>query len=104
MISLVLTLDPRELKNPDLDLRYVVPDMLTAQSHANINDNGFDYEDREGDSAPLMAIFLTANDLNSARSTITNFVLHERVLENDLSQAAMLYLEEEGNRSEIPFV
>ena len=45
MNSLVLTLDPKKLRNPDLDLRYVVPDLLTVRSNGNVRDNGYDYEE-----------------------------------------------------------
>ena len=47
MKNLVLTLDPEKLQNPDLDLRYVIPDLLSARSDGNIRDNGYDYEDQE---------------------------------------------------------
>lgn len=103
MKHLVLTLDPEKLQNPDLDLRYVIPDLLSARSDGNIKDNGYDYENQENPNSPLLAIFLTATDLPAALTTIGQLVLNEEVLGNDLSSAAVLYLEEESSRSQIPF-
>jgi hypothetical protein len=53
---------------------------------------------------PLLVIFLTANDLSLAIATIFQFIRHERVLGNDLSSAAALYIEKEGIRSNVPFI
>jgi hypothetical protein len=47
MNSLILTLDPEKLENPDLDLRYAIPDLLKVQSEGNIDDNGYDYENQD---------------------------------------------------------
>lgn len=102
MNSLVLTLDANKLVNPDLDLRYAVPDLLSAQSNGNIHDNGYDYEDQENNSDPLLAIFLKVSDLSSAIATISHVVQHELVLGNKLFMAATLYLETEGARVQIP--
>ncbi|NHQ85572.1 hypothetical protein HA050_05500 [Iodobacter sp. HSC-16F04] len=104
MNSLVLTLDPDKLKNPDLDLRYAIPDLLKAQSKGNIDDDGYDYEDQDNQTNPLLIIFLTANDLSLAMATIIQFIRHERVLGNDLSSAAALYIEKKGVRSKVPFI
>lgn len=89
MYSLVLTLDAHELVNPDLDLRYAIPDLLSAQSNGNIHDNGCGYEDQEN-SDPLLAIFIKVSDLSSAIATISHVVQHELVLGNKLFMAAAL--------------
>jgi hypothetical protein len=65
MEKLVLKLDAAKLKNPDLDLRYVIPDLLTECSNGNIKDNGYDYEDQENPNSPLIAIFLTVVNLSN---------------------------------------
>jgi hypothetical protein len=104
MNSLVLMLDAEKLEKPDLDLRYAIPDLLSAQSNGNIHDNGYDYEDNENQSSQLLVIFLIVGDLLSAIATISHIVQHEIVLGNNLSLAATLYIEKEGSRSQIPFV
>ncbi len=95
MNSLVLTLDAEKLENPDFDLRYAVPDLLSARSNGNIYDNGYDYEDQENQNAPQSAVFLNVADLHSAIATISHVVQHESVLSNNLSLSATLYVVEE---------
>ena len=45
IVVFVIRLNPRELTNPDADLRYVIPDLLQTGSAGRVQDNGFDYED-----------------------------------------------------------
>jgi hypothetical protein len=101
MTDLVLTLNPQQLENPDLDLRYVVPDLMSARSNGNIRDEGYDYEDQQGSSSPLMAIFLSVIDLPAALKTIGQVLSDEDVLGNRLAPAAALYLREGSSRSPI---
>jgi hypothetical protein len=103
MKNLVLTLDPDKLQNPDLDLRYVIPDLLSTRSDGNIKDNGYDYEDQESKISPLLAIFLIATDCPAALKVINTLVLGEEVLGNKLFSAAALYIEENNCRTKIPF-
>lgn len=103
MKTLVLTLDPGKLENPDLDLRYAIPDLLAERSGGNIKDNGYDYENQENPNSPLLAIFLTTTDLASAIKKISQLLLNEEVLGNQLSSAAALYIEENGSRTPISF-
>lgn len=42
-MQLVISLDPGSLANPDLDLRYEVPDLLVRESKGAFSDNGYDY-------------------------------------------------------------
>lgn len=104
MTNLVLTLDPELLSNPDLDLRYAVPDLLAARSNGNIKDDGYDYEDQEGAGGPLLAIFLSVDDLPAALKTIGQVVGKEEVLENNLAPAAALYVRDGSSRSLISFL
>jgi hypothetical protein len=104
MTNLVLTLDPEKLANPDLDLRYIIPDLLAERSNGNIKADGYDYEDREENPAsPLMAIFLIAENLPSALKDIGQLLVGEEVLGNHLSQGAVLYIEQNGSRTSIAY-
>ncbi|UUZ54170.1 hypothetical protein LP419_38205 [Massilia sp. H-1] len=102
MKNIVLTLDPGLLENPDLDLRYAVPDLLAARSNGNVKDNGYDYEDQEDSSGPHLAIFLVVNDFSAALALIKQVVLTEVVLENDLAPAAALYIQDGALRKKVP--
>ncbi|WP_338845591.1 hypothetical protein V8J88_17885 [Massilia sp. W12] len=94
MTDLVLTLKPQLLHNPDLDLRYAIPDILASRSHGNIQGAGFDYEEQEDGAAALLTIFLCVSDLPAALSIISAVLYSETVLENQLAPAAALYLQE----------
>ena len=64
MITIAIKLSPTELSNPDLDLRYQIPDRLAEVSDGSITDDGFDYLSDES-----MIIFLRA----SSEDSIANF-------------------------------
>lgn len=43
MQTIVIKLDSRKMKNPDLDIRYTLPDILERITSGRISDNGYDY-------------------------------------------------------------
>ncbi len=47
MQTIIVLLNPGQLQNPDLDLRYLVPDRIEEVSASLIKDNGYDYIDAE---------------------------------------------------------
>lgn len=100
MTSLVIILDPAKLEHPDLDLRYAIPDLLHKLSEGNIEDNGYDYEEWEGQE-PLLAIFLKVKNLEFAVETIRETFWSQRILENDVSKCATLYIENGMERNAI---
>ena len=54
MQTIVIVLNPGKLENPDLDLRYQIPDRIEELSGGLIKDNGYDYIDTEdGQPYPL---------------------------------------------------
>ena len=64
-----ITLDPTKLSNPDADLRYLIPDKVSAISDGKISDNGYDYDEED-----RMIICLASTDLSeaSARQYLQN--------------------------------
>ncbi|WP_137937066.1 hypothetical protein [Chitinivorax sp. B] len=97
MVKLVIELDPDRLDNPDLDLRYVIPDLLRQHSGGNIQDDGYDYESRVGQET-LLVVFLTATDATSAIQTIRTVFQSQPVLGNHLSTSVILYMDQDGVR------
>src|SRR5262245_16134431 len=81
--TVVLQLDPARLSNPDLDIRYALPDLLVERSSGRLTDDGYDYAG-EG-SAPCLLLFLRADDVKAAIPGIIEVLKSERVLGNDLS-------------------
>jgi hypothetical protein len=80
MHTIILKFFPARLTNPDLDLRYILPDLLVKKSGGLIEDGGYDYE-AETDT---MLIYLLTEDLERAVSCITDVVEKTQVLGNDL--------------------
>ena len=65
METVLVLLDPGKLNNPDLDLRYRIPDLVEQATGEAVKDGGYDYIDQEG-AGPLMAIWLEAEDAGTA--------------------------------------
>ena len=54
MQTIIILLNPGKLENPDLDLRYLVPDRIEEVSGSAIQDNGYSFIDTEdGQPGPL---------------------------------------------------
>ncbi|HSZ58350.1 MAG TPA: hypothetical protein VK797_21980 [Tepidisphaeraceae bacterium] len=49
MVTIIVQLDAAKLDNPDLDIRYVLPDLLLSRAGGLLSDGGYDYaEDGPG--------------------------------------------------------
>lgn len=88
MPSILIRLEPDKLANPDLDLRYVIPDELKERSNGLICDDGYDYEK----SSNAMYIYLKTADATAALPFIVALLEEELILENRLADAASVGL------------
>ncbi len=93
MQTIVILLDPGKLINPDLDLRYLIPDRIEELTDGSIQDNGYDYIDREG-SGPLFGIWLETGDAAQSWPAIAKLFHEEKFSDNDLSLSAEIYISE----------
>ena len=66
MQTIIVLLNPGQLQNPDLDLRYLVPDRIEEVSASLIKDNGYDYIDQSG-PARAVAGHLAGNRKRGAK-------------------------------------
>ena len=80
MPTVTLRLDARQLENPDLDLRYAIPDLLTDRSNGLIRDGGYDYE-----TDHVLAIYLRVDDTAVAAALIEKVLREEVILDNHLA-------------------
>lgn len=95
MQTIIIVLSPAKLKNPDLDLRYCIPDRIEEVSNGTIQDNGYDYIDaEEGQPGPLMGIWLKTESARASLPVIIKLFQEERFKENDLSASAEIYISE----------
>ncbi len=56
MLTIAIKIDPSRLTNPDLDIRYMIADLLTEATGGAVKDDGYDYVD--GDK---LLVFLSAD-------------------------------------------
>ena len=77
MPTITVLLDSRQLENPDLDLRYAIPELLSDRSDGLIRDGGYDYE-----TDHVLALYLQVDDAEAATELI-EMVLREVVILNN---------------------
>lgn len=96
MQTIIIVLDPEKLENPDLDLRYCIPDRIEEVSNGAIQDNGYDYidiEERKPGSS-LLGIWLKTESASETWPFILKLFQDEKFMENDLSQSVEILISE----------
>ncbi len=89
MQTIIIKLNPEKLLNPDLDLRYLVPERIEEISKGAIRDNGYDYLDNQ-----TLGIWLEAKSANQSYPIVIELLQNEKFKENDLSLSAEIYVSE----------
>ncbi len=93
MQTIIILLDPSKLENPDLDLRYNIPDRIEEISDGSIEDNGYDYIEI-GDRDDILGIWLETELADKSYPVIVKLFQEEKFLGNDLSLSAQIYISE----------
>lgn len=87
METIIIKLDARKMKNPDLDIRYLLPDAIEKYTDNKVCDNGYDYiSDNE------LGIWLETKDAKGSLGLILKLLKEETFCENDLSGTAEIYI------------
>ena len=88
MHEIVIQLSPERLSNPDLDLRYVIPDTLSeiADGDLEVQDNGYDYSEL-GNSLNL---FLLVSDVAAFATQTTDYLAKNKLFGNDVLPACKI--------------
>jgi hypothetical protein len=89
MPSVVIRIDPARLTDPDADLRYELPDMLSERSGGLVESEGYDYEP-EG----VMQIYLDTADADLAVRHVITLLENEHLRGNHLARAAQIGVSE----------
>ncbi len=92
MQTILITLDSTKMNNPDLDIRYMLPDRIDEYTGGTVTDNGYDYLDGN-----VMAIWLETEDAVANAEKVISLIESEEILENDLTKAAAVYVSEEDS-------
>lgn len=96
MQTIIITLDPGKLENPDLDLRYKIPDRLEEVTGRELQDNGYDYIDMEdGEGGPLLGIWLQCENAAAGWPKVLELFQKEVIMGNHLDRAAEIYISEQ---------
>ena len=90
MQTIIITLDSRKMDNPDLDIRYILPDRIDEYTDGQITDNGFDYI-----TGDIMGIWLETENATENVDKVISLIESEEILDNDLSRAAEVFISEE---------
>lgn len=90
MQTIIIVLDPEKMNNPDLDIRYVLPDRIEEYSNGLIRDNGYDYLENDE-----LAIWLETDDAKNNVEKVIQLITAELILENDLSKVADIFISED---------
>lgn len=90
MQTIIVVLNSQKMNNPDLDIRYILPDRIEEYTDNSISDNGYDYlSDTE------LGLWLETDDAVNNVGKIIQLITTEFILENDLSQVAEIFISEE---------
>lgn len=86
MATIAIQLDPQYLANPDLDLRYVLPDTIVSLAKGLVQDDGYEY----GLQSNVMFIFLHTTSPAEAIPIVLDVIENTSLLGNDLSTACVV--------------
>lgn len=90
MQTILIVLHAERMSNPDLDIRYLLPERIEEYTNNSVKDNGYDYL-----SGTELGLWLeTENSANNAEKII-QLIRTETFLENDLSKVAEIYISDE---------
>ncbi len=87
MQTIIVKLSPNKLKNPDLDLRYDIPEQLEKATKGIISDNGYDYLANDS-----LGIWLKTENAEQSYPQMVELFSKKEFLNNDLSQCAEIYI------------
>jgi hypothetical protein len=85
MGHVAIKLNPRELPNPDADLRYRIPDLIADATNGRIRDDGYDYAD--GD---IMIVYLSCNDPASDVAEVIETLRANEICDNQILDSAVI--------------
>ena len=94
MSAIIISMDSREMENPDLDIRYTLPDRIEEWSGGAVSDDGYDYVDEDGH---ILAVWLETEDAEGWWPKIVELLKTERFEDNDLSQSVQVLVSENPN-------
>jgi hypothetical protein len=93
MESFVVCIASELLTNPDLDICYELPDVLSRESHGAIQGEGYEFTD---DRKAILMHF-AADRLDKVLPIVVDVIERVEVMENDLKKSAIVAVENGEN-------
>jgi len=93
MAQIRFALDSEKMPNPDLDIRYLLPERLAALPDSSMTDNGYDYSD---DDPPLLMIFVNSDVPDADVERSIGYLSANPLLDNDVLAAVVISTSEDG--------
>lgn len=90
MGSIAIKLNPSKLENPDLDLRYIIPEKIEELTNKKVMDDGYDYLD---DEAHSMVIFLLSDNPENDVKVVLEIFKNEDFLGNRIYDTGVVAIE-----------
>lgn len=91
MQTILIKLDPTRLDNPDLDLRYLVPDTIEEHTGGFITNQGYDYLEDEHHS---IGVWLACEDAQAGYVEVVKCLTEKQIMGNDILRSAEIYISE----------
>jgi hypothetical protein len=96
MAEIGIRLDPKELENPDLDLRYVLPDALVERAPKLLESNGYDY-----DPFDRLIVFLTTERPDAGVASVVEALAELELLGNRFLSGVVVAIAEKPDREHL---
>jgi hypothetical protein len=88
------------MRNPDLDIRYDLPDALAAIPESTIKYNGYDYSD---DAPPLLMIHVLSDNIDSDLKLAIEYLQQHQIFDNNVLDASTIYISADGQNWSLAF-
>lgn len=90
MQTIIIVFDSKKMNNPDLDIRYNLPQRIEEISDNQISDNGYDYI-----SGTELGIWLDTDNAAENVQKVIQLIKSETFMDNDLSKVVDIYISAE---------
>ncbi len=92
METIVVVLNSRIMENPDLDIRYALPELLEAYTQGELCDDGCDYITNEE-----LGIWLSAKSAKDSYQKVLAFLEEHLIYGNHLIETAKVYISDKAS-------
>lgn len=90
MSTIAIKLDPSKMKNPDLDLRYIIPERIEELTNGKVEDDGYDYS---SDGTDSIIIFMKSENPKEDVNSVLEILKNEEFLENNIYDIGIIAID-----------